>query len=138
MQPTDKISKYFIWKEATHLNQWGRIASDQELTEDIKRNLVGIFFTLDKVRELVNKPIIVLCAFRPEEYNKLVKGAPNSAHKYGMAVDIDVQGLTGDELRALILPKLDEWQLRMEDLPGSSWVHLDTRPPGAGPRFFKP
>ena len=131
-------AKHFTLKEAIWLPQWGRIASPSELSTDVLRNLQDVFARLDSIRELFDRPISVHCAFRPDAYNRLVKGAKNSAHLYGQAVDFSVQGVPCDTVRKILLPRLDTLGLRMEDLPGSGWVHIDTRPPGPGGRFFKP
>jgi len=134
------ISKYFTWKEALWLPQWKREANASDgLNDEIRSNLEHLFNLMDLVREHFNAPIVVHVAHRPAEYNKLVKGAKNSAHLYGMAVDFHVKGLTCEAVRKTLIPKLEELGMRMEDLPGSNWVHLDTRAPATKrPRFFKP
>ena len=39
-------------------------------------------------------------------------------------------------MRQVILPHLEEWSIRMEDINGG-WIHIDTNPVGYK-RFFKP
>lgn len=134
-----KVSDHFKVKEAIWLPQWNRLAATKDgLTVKVQQNLILTFAKMDIVRDFVNAPIVVHVSFRPTAYNALVKGAKNSAHLYGMAVDFHVKGMDCDTVRKLIVPKLAEWGLRCEDLPGSTWVHLDRRPPGAAGRFFKP
>jgi uncharacterized protein YcbK (DUF882 family) len=139
-KPNSKISQFFTVREAIHLPQWNRLATEKDgLGPAQKANLVMLMVVMDKVRTFFGKPIVVHCCFRPYAYNALVGGAPKSAHIAAMAIDFHVAGLDCDEARKLLLPKLEEWGLRMEDLPGSSWVHLDMRPvPKGGTRFFKP
>lgn len=136
------ISKHFTWKEALYLPQWSREATEKDgLTAVHKANLVVLFSKMDEIRGHFGKPVIVHVAYRPEEYNKLVKGASRSSHLEGMAVDFHVSGFKCDEVRAEILKQglLEKLGMRMEDLPGSSWVHLDIRSvPEGGNRFFKP
>lgn len=131
-------SKYFTWKEMTYLPQWKRQATEEELTPETKENLKTLMEKMDLVREYFNSPIIVHVAFRTPEYNKLVKGAKNSTHLYGMACDFHIKGITCDAARARIIKdnKLEEWGMRMEKLPGSNWVHLDYRAPGPSGRYF--
>ncbi len=145
-QPSDKISKYFTYKEALWLPQWKRMATEDDgVTQQTLDNLKALFLKMDILRDWLKAPINVHVAFRSDEYNKLVGGAPDSAHRAAApnvaAVDFDVGGKKCDDIRTTILNnnKLTELGLRMEDLPGSNWVHLDTRPPIiANHRFFKP
>lgn len=137
-----KISKHFTYKEALYLPAWKRVAKKKDgLTPDIVNNLKTLFDKMDLVREYFGSPIVVHVAYRPEEYNKLIGGAKNSSHVAGMACDFHVKGVSCDEARERIIKdnKLEEWGMRMEDLPGSNWVHLDIRQPAPGrSRFFKP
>lgn len=138
--PKAKISNNFTVKEAIWLPQWDRLATERDgLGQVQKDNLVRLFKLMDWVRGYFNKPVIVHVAFRSYSYNKLVGGAPSSAHLKGMAVDFHVAGIDCDAARTAIVPKLEEWGMRCEDLPGSSWIHLDTKQVGVGAqRFFKP
>ena len=133
--PKAKISKYFTVGEATWLPSWGKyhVPSEQECA-----NILKLAQAMDKVREIVKSPIKVHVWIRPEGYNKQIGGAVNSAHITGEAVDWDCMQPC-DETRTRLITYLGELGLRMEDLPGSTWVHLDIRPPGAnGHRFFRP
>lgn len=137
--PKSKISQFFTVAEATMLPQWKRVATEKDgLGPTQKANLEKLFKIMDKVRGLFGKPILVHVAFRPYSYNKLIGGAPRSSHVEGMAVDFHVSGVTCDDARAQLVPYLEEWGLRCENLPGSNWVHLDIRPAGPAGRFFKP
>jgi uncharacterized protein YcbK (DUF882 family) len=139
MNPQDKISKYFTYKEALWLPQWNRCATAEDgLTDEHTQNLKDLFTIMDEVRELFGTPVIVHVSYRPQIYNAQVNGSKRSSHMEGKAVDFHVKGLNCDEARAKLLPKLDELGLRMENLPNSGWVHLDTRTPGPAGRFFKP
>lgn len=147
--PAAKVSKYFTVKETTYLPSWGisHIPSEEE-----KKNIVALALIMDKVRELINLPIGVHVWMRPgsvncpgsqyhgQDYNAFIKGAKRSPHKQGQGIDWSAKGLTCDEIRKKLEPKLEELGLRMEDLPGSNWVHNDTYPASVsgGRRFFKP
>lgn len=136
-----KISKYFTVEEALELPQWNRLAnSDDGLDDNIKQNLITIFTKLDSIREYFGKPIVVSVAYRPKQYNELVKGAKNSAHLYGAAVDFFIKNINCDAARLTIIEQklLDKLQLRMEDLPNSNWLHCDLRYTKNGNNYFKP
>lgn len=139
--PKTKVSKYFTVRESLWLPQWNRLATETELTEITKSNLIQLCTKMDEIREVFGASIVVHCCFRPDLYNKQVGGALNSAHKFGMAIDFHINDYGCDEAREKInkLGLLASLKLRMEDLPGSSWVHIDTRKPSSeAARFFKP
>lgn len=110
---------------------------------------------MDSVRDLLNaqygsdKGINVHVTIRPTSvnspgsihnegnYNILVGGAAHSAHISGLAMDWDFGMMNCDEIRAKVLPELDRLGLRMENAPGTNWVHLDLNPPNPN-RYFIP
>lgn len=130
--------RWFTVKEALWLPSWKRQATESELRPAIRAELDRLFTIMDLVRDLVNRPVKIHCAFRPPAYNKLVGGAKASCHLTGRACDFSVPGLTCDQVRTKLLPYLEYLGVRMENLPGSNWVHIDTRPPGPGGRYFTP
>ena len=144
--PSDKVSKHFSVWEALFLPKWNRLANESDgLTDEIKSNLINLCEHMDFVRLYFNAPINTHCTFRPVLYNTLVKGAKNSAHLFGMAMDFDVLGMTCKAAQEKILAdkKLEIWLMRMEDNTKSNtvlpaWVHLDLRVPPTGNRFFIP
>jgi hypothetical protein len=144
LDPKAPISQYFTFKDALWLPSWKRIANPSDgVTLQTIDNLKAIFKIMDKVREFIGKPIRVHVAYRSPEYNTLVKGAKNSAHlaldKGIAAVDWSVPSIDCDTVKQLIIPKLAEWGVRLEDNgKGATWLHLDTRAPGPGGRYFKP
>ena len=129
------ISKWFCVHEAIYLPSWDVYAQP---TEEQKVNILELAQVMDKVREIVNAPIIVGCWLRPVEYNKMIGGAKNSAHLSGKGVDFSVAGKSCDEVRALLLPHLEELNVRMEDKLGSNWIHLGNDWSEGKTRFFKP
>jgi uncharacterized protein YcbK (DUF882 family) len=137
---TTGISKHFSYKEALWLPSWNRAAIESDgLSQEILDNLIILFNKMDSIRDTMGMPIIVHCAYRPPAYNTLVHGAPNSAHLHGMACDFHVSGSTCDAVRQKILNEnlLETLEMRMEDAPGTNWVHLDWAPVISN-RFFKP
>src|ERR1700756_219546 len=97
--PNYMVSKHFAVKEALYLPTWGRMATEADgLDDTVKSNLIDLFKRLDQLRDVLGKPIRIHVAFRPDAYNKLIGGAPDSAHKYGKAADFDVEGMSCDEV----------------------------------------
>lgn len=145
------ISKYFKVKEALWLPQFKVY---HQPTEQEQWNIYFLAAKLDKVRELVGRPMIVHCYIRPikvncpdsefdgKDYNTLVKGASNSAHIFGNACDFNFEGkATAEEcheMRGLLILELQGLGLRMENKEGA-WIHLDrNKVPVGGNYYFKP
>lgn len=146
--PESQISVNFKVKEALLLPSWNilHVPSEEE-----KSNIIKAAQMMEIIREYLGNPIHINCWIRPQitncpgsksngkDYNKFVGGARNSAHIEGLACDFTVSRMTCDDVRHTLEPKLEEFKIRMENKPGSGWIHCDSRDllPG-GRRFFIP
>ena len=128
-------AKYFRWKEILKCNQWGVHVFP---TDTQYLNILKLVKKLDLIREYLDKPMHITSGLRPNKYNKLIGGAKYSAHKLGMAADFYVKGLKADRVREILVPVLNDFEIRMENLPGSNWVHIDIRPCDNTRRYFRP
>lgn len=79
---------------------------------------------LQNVRDHYGKAVHINSAYRTEAHNAKVGGAAYSQHKYGIAADIHIDGVTPKELAAYI-----ETLLPTSGGIGiySSFVHVDVR-----------
>lgn len=128
-------TSHFKWAEALFLEKLGFHAFPQQ---DIVKNILRIAWKMQMIRDEFGRPIKVHSWYRPKKYNEMIKGSEKSAHIDGLAVDFSVEGLDCDEVRERLEPKLEEWKIRMERMPGANWVHIDVREPGPSGRYFKP
>jgi uncharacterized protein YcbK (DUF882 family) len=117
-----KISKYFTVAEVTQ-NDKRRIPTNKTH----QQNILRIAAELDKIRDDWGSPIGVTSWYRPPAVNASVKGAKNSQHLNGSAVDICPIG--GD------VYKLQKWLDKRWDMAlgygaKKGFVHLDLRNPG--------
>ncbi len=130
-------AKNFKWRDALWCNQWGvHVLPGSKL---IQENIIATAEKLQNIRDILGKPIIPTVWYRPEVYNKLIGGAKLSYHVQGLAVDFIVKGIGSDAVREILLEHLDRLDIRMEDLDGASWVHIDLGKVGPSrKRFFKP
>lgn len=76
---------------------------------------------LQPVREHYNSPVIINSGFRNVKLNKLVKGANNSQHTKGQAVDFTVKNQSIENIIKFIKNNLDFDQLINEY---DKWVHV--------------
>lgn len=145
--PKSKIGKYFTVGDALMLREWKRLANEEDgLDDQIKSNILKTAKKMDEIREYLDKPILVKSWLRPSKYNVFIGGAAKSAHMDGLAVDWwtdqngdgDLNGKDCDDLKKVLMPKLESWGIRMEDNgAGARWIHIDLRPV-KNSRFFKP
>lgn len=126
---------HFKWEEFLSCPQWEVACCPPP---DIQKNLILVAKKMERIRSIVGGPLIVTSGWRPEKYNELIGGASRSAHKDGLACDFQHPSISADELREKLFPYLEKLKIRMENLPGSSWVHIDLKKPGRSGRYFKP
>lgn len=86
-----KLSKNFTVKEFA--------CSDGTDTVFISLALVNL---LQKIRDHFGKAVIINSAYRTEAHNKSIGGATYSQHKYGLAADIHINGVTSKEIAAYV------------------------------------
>ena len=61
----------------------------------------GFMEKLEALRHEFNEPMIVSSGYRHESYNQVIRGAKNSPHLYGKAVDIVISGKSAYRLMKL-------------------------------------
>lgn len=86
-----RLSKNFTVKEFA--------CSDGTDTVFISLALVNL---LQKIRDHFDKAVIINSAYRTEAHNKAIGGATYSQHKYGLAADIHINGVTPKEIAAYV------------------------------------
>lgn len=108
-----KLSKNFTVKEFA--------CSDGTDTVFISLALVNL---LQKIRDHFGKAVIINSAYRTEAHNKSIGGATYSQHKYGLAADIHINGVTSKEIADYV-----ETLLPSSGGIGiyKSFVHIDVR-----------
>ena len=129
---TTKLSEHFTLEELTATNTGISNIPD----ELIVANLKTLCSTLEAVRSLLNKPIVVSSGYRNKEVNKAVGGVADSFHTYGLAADLKVSGMTPYEVCMAIKDSgLDFDQCILEDLGSNGgWTHIGIKPNNVGNR----
>lgn len=126
------ISKHISYEEATHSDTAKAKGIDNTPNEV---QLAAMKLVADKcfepLREWYGKPIRINSFFRNEETNKAVKGAKNSDHVKGMAIDLDA-GSNSENLKLFnwLKENAEFKQLIYEygDKSGPEWVHISYDP----------
>ncbi len=89
----------------------------------IEKRLVD---ALEELRTLAGKPIVVHDAYRCARHNQEVGGVTDSEHTRGMAADVDIPGLSLQQMYELAMqvPDFVEGGIGVYD---SGFVHVDVR-----------
>jgi uncharacterized protein YcbK (DUF882 family) len=65
-----------------------RLRLNTDPPRSVWRNLVAVAVVADKVREAYGGPLRVVSAYRSVAYNRAIRGAANSTHTRGQALDL--------------------------------------------------
>jgi uncharacterized protein YcbK (DUF882 family) len=95
---------------------------------NVRANIIELAKNLQVLRDEVNRPISITSGYRSPEHNAKVKGAKNSQHVQGTAVDLKVQGLTPKEVAPIIEKLIKDGKMKQGGIGiYPSWVHYDIR-----------
>ena len=98
------------------------------MPENIKKNIIEMIHNLQVIRDEVKVPISITSGYRSPEHNAKVKGAKDSQHVKGTAVDFKVQGLKPKEVAVIVERLIKEGKIKQGGIGiYPSWVHYDTR-----------
>lgn len=133
--PNSMVSKYFSVNNCLLLHNWHRLATTEDGFDPVL--LVRLCNKLDKIREILGFPMNIHCIFRSQAYNASQNIKPEKdVHSMSLAADFDCSpNLTIEQIREILLPKLEELGIRME-FGTTSWIHVDLRAPGPSGRHF--
>lgn len=132
--PASLLTDHFTWEETVHSDAAIHAGLDNTPTIAAQQNIVRTATKMEKVRELLDKSIIVHSWYRNAAVNKLVGGVPDSQHTEGKAVDFVSPdfGTCLDICKLIIANKelINYDQLILEH----SWVHISFEIPNVAPR----
>ncbi len=121
-----KISDNISYKEATRSETAQRLGiSNKPKKEHIENMELIAEKIFQPLREWVDHPIRINSFFRSEELNSRIGGALSSAHKDGLAMDLDsLGGKTNLEMFHYIKDNLEFDQLIWEFGAEPKWIHV--------------
>lgn len=134
-------SNYFRWRELLWCPKWLVYVFP---TDEQYLNIISSVVQFDLVREYLGQPMTVVSGLRPMKYNDWlppfgVNGSKLSGHKRGNAMDFTIKKIKCNKVRDLLEPVLDDFDICMERLTDSNWIHIDTDPPRKNTgRYFVP
>jgi uncharacterized protein YcbK (DUF882 family) len=95
---------------------------------NVRANIIELAKNLQVLRDEVKAPITITSGYRSPERNAKIKGAKNSQHVQGTAVDLKVQGLTPKEVAPIIEKLIKDGKMKQGGIGVySNWIHYDIR-----------
>lgn len=125
-----KLSKNFWLRELVKSSTATRLGIDNWPTEQITvDNLIKVVHnTVQPVRDHYGVPFTPNSGFRCLQLNRVLKSKDTSQHISGLAVDIEVPGISNYDLAEWIVNNCEFDQLILEFYypghPTSGWVHV--------------
>ena len=117
-----KLTEHFELREFTISDYAVRHGIDNTPNELIIGNLKMLCeYTLEPLREIVKRPIIITSGYRCYDLNKAIGGSDTSQHVDGKAADIIVPNMSVDELFELGSKYVPHDQIIHEF---ARWVHV--------------
>lgn len=130
-----KLSKNFSLAEATRSETAKRLGIDNTPSEAVIEHLKALAENVfQPIRDHFKKPIHIASGYRSEALNRAIKGAKNSQHMTGQAIDIDMDhtDITNAEVFHFIKDNVDFdqliWEFGTDENP--AWVHVSYRNDG--------
>jgi hypothetical protein len=126
------ISKHITYKEATQSPTATRLKIDNTPSAEVLANMRLVArMCFEPLREWYGKPITINSFYRSPALNRAVRGARNSDHIKGFAIDLDTPSNAENK-------KLFEWckaNLKFSQLiweygnnQGPGWLHISYNP----------
>ena len=124
-----QLSPHFSLEELTKSQTGERLGLDNDPNPAQLAALKALCVNvLEPIRNHFNRPVVISSGFRGPALNKATGGAATSQHCKGEAADIEVPGVSNNELARYIALKVPHDQVIREfPKPGvadSGWVHV--------------
>lgn len=103
-QVAGRVGQFFTWAELTASATAQRLGLDNTPTAQARAAMeVLVAYVLDPLRGAFGSRLRVTSGYRSPAVNEAVDGAAGSQHLRGEAVDLVVDGLTAEQLAAVIV-----------------------------------
>ena len=128
-----RLTANFSLEELTRSTTAQRLRLDNTPPPGVLPQLQATAEMLQRIREHLQRPVIVTSAYRGPEVNRAVGGVTSSDHTRGQAADIVVPSFgTPYQVAKALAPQVSALgigQLILEGVKGKQWVHVSTRLP---------
>lgn len=133
MHPSTKLSKNFRLAEFIKSGTAIRLQLDNTPTEPVIGNLHSLANNIcQPIRDHFGRVVHVNSGYRSIELNRVLGSSDSSQHIQGLAVDLEIRGISNYDLAVWIKDNLVFDQLILEfyesGQDASGWVHISYKP----------
>ncbi len=130
-----KLTPHFTLAELTASSRARQLGLENTPSAEALQRLQGTAEMLERIRAVLDAPVIVTSGYRSLAVNRAVGGVSSSDHLTGEAADIlaPTFGTPYQVAKTLapLVSTLSIGQLILEGVKGKQWVHVSTRRPSS-------
>lgn len=134
---TMQLTKNFKLEEFIKSDTAEEKGIDNTPNEEQLENIKWTASQLQEIRYCYKQPMYITSGFRCEELNEAVNGSKTSAHKKGLAVDVNQGSKTRNKHLFDLIRNLMKFGLPIDQLINEydySWIHIGFKSKGEEPR----
>lgn len=120
MQLTPHLTKSELERSSTAT----RLGLDNTCPADLLPNMQKVADHLELIRMHFNAPLRVTSCYRSPEVNKAVGGSKTSAHRFAMAADCTVDGVSVYDLCKWCADNIDDYDQIIFEFGNTGWMHI--------------
>ena len=117
-----KLTEHFTVEEMQFSATGARLGLDNECPSELMSNMQLVADRLELVRAHFGKPVRVLSCYRSPAVNTAVGGSKTSSHRYALAADFTIPGVTVDEVARWCAGNIPDFDQVISEF--GAWVHL--------------
>ncbi len=121
---TLQITKHFTLAEMSHSATGERMGLNNTPPADLMPNILKVCERLEQIRGHFGLPVRVLSCYRSPEVNSAVGGSPTSAHRFGLAADIVIEGVANIDLARWCAEHIADYDQVIYEFGATGWVHI--------------
>jgi len=119
-----RLTTNFTVEEMERSNTAIRKGLDNTCPTEYHANMMLVAIELQKVRDHYDAPVRVLSCYRTPAVNLAVGGSPTSAHRYALAADFTVDGVSNEDVARWCAENIPNYDQIINEFPPSGWVHI--------------
>lgn len=119
-----QITKHFSLREMSRSATASRLGLNNTPPPEYMPNMLLVCERLEQIRANYDRPVRVLSCYRSPAVNAAVGGSTNSAHRFGMAADFEIPGVSNIEVARWCAENISDYDQIIYEFGETGWVHI--------------